>query len=103
MRRSFRANGTEENKISRTNPLIFIFHFTDDTYSHCMSYFSVKRVIDQYKGIKSIRVMDLLTNDVYAIDKGTGMTMYNTCRKIAEDWRDNYFNPDWKLSVFEKK
>jgi hypothetical protein len=84
---NYRANTQQVNIIPVINPFILVFNFIDGI-SHCMTYFSGLRSID--KNPIDMTVIRLKTMKYVKYESVQEMVNF------LNEWRLNYFNPDFK-------
>lgn len=90
----YRANATNINVIPRVNPFVLVFEGLEG-FNHCMTHFASRRSLK--KNPLKLTIFQLSTGEHKIIDNIEDM------EKFIEEWRENYFNPDWGFRDFIKR
>ena len=92
--KNFRANATEINKMPRSVRYVFIIKmnndspYKDDTIGVTTTYKTLNEYIKL--NVDTVTVADLKTHIVSTL-------RLDEMDSFLDEWRDNYFDPDWDI------
>jgi hypothetical protein len=89
----FRANASEINKAPNIIRYVWIVQDEDDGVTTSTTYQTLSRLLG--KRLAKIHLLDIRDNLLYVWDNPTE----EFYEKLINEWRENYFNLDWKVST----
>jgi hypothetical protein len=90
--KAFRANATDINKTPTEVRYIFILELKNSGRGNSIGVLMTYRTLGESLKLKpqSIRVADLKTNIISQL-------RFDQMENFLDEWRENYFDPDWAI------
>ena len=91
-KRNFRANATDINKTPTEVRYVFIMELPNKGRGNLVGALTTFRTLRENMSLKpiSVKVVDLKTNIVSQL-------RFDTINSFLDEWRENYFDPDWDV------
>lgn len=85
---NFRANSTDINKMPDRVRFVFIVENIFGKVNSCMTFKTLS--MTDLKELVDVKVADIVEVKLHEIHR-------DMLTDLANEWRDNYFNPDWTI------